>query len=168
MLARNQKSLRSLTDPDYEQILLIDEEGIGVEAANARLADVEIEGAYAWVLDDDDLCIEPTLIDRLKATIASAAEPPAAIVLRMDHGVLGVLPPIATWKQTPREGHIGSSAIVTRRDIWYQYRDRWRSGRYAADYDFVSAILRNEPDVIWIDVIGSAVQRISRGAAEGV
>lgn len=166
MLARNLAMLAAQSDPDYVQTLLVDEIGIGVAAANARLAEVEVIGAYVWVLDDDDICVDVGLFSTLRAVIGSMREPPAAIVVRVNHGPLGVLPPMSRWGRLPSCGEIGAPALVVRRDIWYQYRDHWRSNRYEADYDFISAVLSHESNIVWINVVAAAVQRISRGATE--
>lgn len=168
MLRQNQASLAVQTDRDFVQTLIPDEVGIGVVQANARLADVNVIGAYVWVLDDDDICLEMGLFAKLRRMIEAMREAPAAIVMRMDHGPLGVLPPVedASWGKLPAQGRIGASALIVRRDIWYQYRDHWRSGRYEADYDFIAAVLRNESHVVWLDLVASAVMRISRGATE--
>lgn len=166
MLAFNRASLAAQSETDWTQTLIVDDVGIGVPAANARLADVEVIGAYVWVLDDDDVCLDRYLFSHLRQIIEAASEPPPAFVVRMDHGPLGTLPPLAGWGVLPAQGRIGSSSLIVRRDIWYQYRDHWRSGRYESDYDFVSAVLRNERAVVWLHVVAAQVQRISRGASE--
>lgn len=170
-LAENQASLRRQSDPDYVQTLLVDEQGIGVAKANARLADVAptLTGSYVWVLDDDDLCIRDDLVERIKRVVEACRTAPAAIVVRMDHGELGILPDVDRWwGQVPPEGAIGASALVVRRDVFVAYADWWRTQRYASDYDFMAAVLRGEEHVIWLDVVASRVQRRSIGRPEGV
>jgi hypothetical protein len=166
MLAQNRASLAAQSDAGWIQTLLVDDVGIGVPAANARLADVEVVGGYIWVLDDDDVSLDRFLFAHLRQVVEAAPEPPAAFVVRMDHGPLGVLPPLQGWGVLPAQGRIGASSLIVRRDIWYQYRDHWRSGRYEADYDFIAAVLRNERAVVWLHVVAAQVQRISRGAPE--
>lgn len=170
-LAENQASLRRQSDPDYVQTLLVDEQGIGVAKANARLADVAptLTGRYVWVLDDDDLCIRDDLVATLKRAVEACRTAPAAVVVRMDHGELGVLPDVDKWwGQVPPEGGIGASALIVRRDVFHMYSPFWRTMRYASDYDFASAVLRGEEHVIWLDVVASRVQRRSIGRPEGV
>lgn len=166
-LAENQASMAAQSDPDWVQTLLVDEVGIGVEAANARLADVEPNSDYVWVLDDDDLCVRDDLVQRLKSVVGAMLTAPAAIVVRMDHGELGVLPDMGRWwGLVPPEGGIGASALVTRADVWRRYRDAWRTGRYASDYDFTAAVLRGETHVVWVDLVASRVRRRSIGRPE--
>jgi glycosyltransferase involved in cell wall biosynthesis len=160
LLANNVDSITHQTDDDRVHTLLVDNDGIGVAAANAQLATFEPQGDYVWLLDDDDLCIYPDLVRDLKEFAGTPA-----IVVRMDHGDLGVLPPKELWEQPPVEGQIGCSALVTRADVWRAERAAWASGRYAADFDFASAVLNRWPSV-WLDIVASAVQRRSVGAPE--
>lgn len=165
MLRRNQASLNAQTCHKWEQTLMVDRVGIGVAAANARLADVEIKGDYVWILDDDDECIRPTFVAEVIDIIC--AHTPDVIMVRMDHGPRNVLPDAQQWKTLPlREGHVGCSAYVVRRDVWAAHADAWRSGRYAADFDFINAVMQSDPVVYWHDVIASRVQRISLGEPE--
>lgn len=166
-MARNRASLAAQSDPDYAHTVLVDEIGIGVEAANARLADVEPHGAYVWVLDDDDYCVREDMIERLKSITAAMRTPPGAFVVRMDHGDLGVLPDLGRWwGMVPPEGGIGASALIVRADVWREYREWWRTARYASDYDFIAAVLRGVEHVVWLDWVVSAISRRSIGAAE--
>lgn len=165
-LARNQARLAEQSDPDYVQTLLVDDVGIGVAAANARLAEVEPVGDYVWVLDDDDYCEEPLLIATLKVFVAEMLAPPAAFMVQMDHGALGVLPRSDHWRKLPPEGGIGASALICRADVWRRHRRAWAAGRYAADYDFAAAVLTQEQDVVWLPLVASAISRRSVGKAE--
>lgn len=166
MLADNVASVQALGEGVLHTILH-DEVGIGVAAANARLAEVAPVGEYVWVLDDDDLCIHAGLADDIHY-LAWLHDAPPAFVVRMDHGVpLGVLPSMDDWGRLPRESGIGASAIITRRDVWMAHRQRWATGRYAADYDFIAGVWAEwGPEIVWHDVIASRCQRISRGAPE--
>lgn len=160
LLQNNVDSITHLTDDDRQHTLLVDTQGIGVGAANAQLATFEPTGDYVWLLDDDDICIYPELVQDLKEFAGTPA-----IVVRMDHGDLGVLPPLRLWEQPPVEGQIGCSAVICRADVWLAERAAWASGRYAADYDFAHAVLTKWPSV-WLDLVASATQRRSHGAPE--
>lgn len=166
MLAANQASVAALTDQDLVHTILRDDTGIGVAAANARLALHEPNGQYLWVLDDDDVCIHAKLVEHLKEL--ARLHNPGAVMVRMDHGPeLGILPKLSDWWETPKEAGIGCSALITRRDAWLAHRHAWASGRYAADFDFISSVWANKQWlVVWLDVIASRVQRISHGLPE--
>lgn len=160
LLAQNIDSITQQSDPDVLHTLLVDNVGLGVAAANARLAELEPQGDYVWVLDDDDVCIYPHLVRDLKVYDGAPV-----IVVRMDHGDLGILPPDELWRQPPVEGKIGCSALITRADVWRQARHAWASGRYASDFDFATAVL-TQWSPVWLNIVASRVQRRSVGAPE--
>ena len=100
MLKHNIDSLLAQTCDDWQQTLIIDEEGRGVGASYlemARYAD-ELEGDYIWILDDDDMCIRKTLVDELRRIVID--HDPDVIMLRMNHLERGILPS-SNWKEYP-------------------------------------------------------------------
>lgn len=167
LLARNRASLEEQTDPDYEQTILTDSQGHGLESANHRIAlhMRRVRGEYIWILDDDDICIAPTLIADLKRIVAE--EDPHVIMLRMDHGPRGVLPPTYLWGQTPEKGKIGSSAFVVRANVFRAFCDYWRAPS-AADYAFIHAVFTQTADlrVAWHFLTASRVQVLGYGKGE--
>ncbi len=167
MLAANQESLRRQTSEDWIQTVLVDDIGRGVEWANQRLGAYApmLAGDYIWVLDDDDLCTWPTLVEEIAEIVAR--ENPDVIMLRMNHGPLGVLPNDEHWQRPPERGNIGVSAFVVRRELWQLHAKAWQA-TYDSDFDFIAAVLAGLPRVVWHDVIASKVQRISRGEPEHV
>jgi hypothetical protein len=94
---------------------------------------------------------------------------PDVILMRMDHGPLGVLPGGAQWGQRALvRGQIGVSAFVVTGDIWRAFGACWAE-RYDGDYDFIAKVVANRTvQIYWHDVIASRVQRISRGQPEQV
>lgn len=162
MLEINRASLAAQSDPDYEHLLLVDEVGWGVAAAQLALHDVEVNGEYALVLDDDDRLVYPELIAELKELDASGS--PDVFVVKMDHGPLGVLPDEWETRDIPR-GHIGVSAVIVSRALWQRYRTAF-TPRYDGDYDYVTAVLHGAERLVWLDRVVSAVQRISAGQPE--
>jgi glycosyltransferase involved in cell wall biosynthesis len=165
MLAANQASLAAQTCGDWVQTLLVDEVGRGCGWANAQLGQyaAHLVGEYVWVLDDDDVCAEPSLVEELAAIVQLAA--PDVIVMKMDHGPLGVLPDGKHWRKRPVRGRIGVSACVIRRELFQLYAWAWKEA-YDGDFDFINAVFDAKPVVFWLDLIASRVQRISRGAPE--
>jgi hypothetical protein len=164
MLAANQAALARQTDPDWRQTLLVDDLGIGVAAANARLADVQPVGRYVWVLDDDDLCMYDDLVHDLRKL--ETTKRPDVVFVRFDHGWLGVLPDDHRWRKQPDRGRIGGSGVIVRRDLWVHCCHQWRTGLYESDYDFVQAVYRAASSPHWLDVVAGRVQRISQGEPE--
>lgn len=164
MLAANVASLQAQTCDRWKQTLLVDDVGRGVAWANGNLAGFVPTGHYVWLLDDDDLCIRETLVAELFEIVPWFN--PDVIMLRMDHGELGVLPDDGIWGQGPALGRIGNAAYVVRREIWLNHAAAWERATYDGDFYFIEAIFRDAPRVYWHDVIASRVQRISRGRAE--
>ena len=166
LLAANQASLQAQTSPDWHQTVLVDDVGIGMDAAQARLAEhaPQLIGEWIWILDDDDICIRPQLVEELHTLVVLYA--PDVIMLRMDHGPLGVLPDDKHWGKRPVRGQIGCSAFVVVRQVWQWHASWWRVGGYEADYAFINSVWEEKPRIVWHDVIASRVQRISKGAPE--
>lgn len=166
MLAANQASLQAQTCADWAQTLIVDDTGIGVAAANARLAQVGARGLYVWVLDDDDLCVDRKLVQDIE-WIAKEYTWPPAIMVRMDHGSLGILPNNAHWLCEPVCGQIGASAMIVRRDVWANHCKAWASGRYESDFDFIHSVWSSHAShIVWHNTVAARVQRISRGTVE--
>lgn len=166
MLAVNQASIAAQTSPDWVQTLMIDEIGIGIGAAAEAMAAHApcLTGRFIWVLDDDDMCIRPTLVEELQAI--DDDEGPDVIMLKMDHGPLGILPDDNHWQRPPVYGYIGVSAFVVRRELWQQHAPALRPGQYHSDHRFIASVFEARPKVYWFDVIASRVQRISNGVPE--
>lgn len=171
MLAANQASLDDQTNDDWEQTLLVDEVGRGVGWSYEQLTAYapKLTGEYIWLLDDDDLCVYPALVADLKAIVAVAsvaAHVPDVVMVRMDHGERGVLPPDRFWGLPPRQAAIGCSAYIVRRAVWQAHAGALAPGHYASDFDFIEAIWQSRPRVYWWDIVASRVQRISYGRPE--
>ena len=166
MLAANQASLRAQTCGDWVQTLLVDEVGRGIGWSHENMAAYapHLVGDYIWCLDDDDLCILETFVADLQ--LAGATQNADLIMVRMDHGPLGILPPDALWGQRPVRNHIGMSAFVAARSLWQRWAHKMVPGKYDADYELVSALFDHAERVIWLDVVASRVQQIGLGRPE--
>lgn len=166
MLAINQVSLKTQTAADWCQTLLIDTDCQGVGASYVALARYapKLTGRYVWILDDDDFCVRPSLVEELKAIVDE--HDPDVIMMRMDHGPLGVKPEDDFWQRPVVPGRVGCSAFVVRREIWQRYAHAFLPGSYQSDYWFIASIFADSPKVYWFDCIASRVQRVSYGAPE--
>ncbi len=159
MLAENVASLEGQTDPDYEQLFIVDEIGQGVGWANQQLATARPAGRYVLVLDDDDMLTNDRAITLMKE---AAKNGPHLIIFKAVHNGLGILPSRAIWGKRPLFGHIGSCDFVTRLDIWERHIHAFGVDE-GGDYAFLKAIWQDGPTVVWLDEILAGVQRISRG-----
>ena len=166
MLARNVASLHGLTDADWMQTILVDEQGRGVAWAQENMANysTQLQGRYIWILDDDDMCIRRTLLSELK-TIAEDHDPDV-IMVRMDHKERGILPDRAHWEAPPVHGFIGCSAYIVKRDVWQGHAGAFIPGTYYSDFTFIQSIFESGQRIYWHDVIASQVQAIGLGRAE--
>lgn len=166
LLANNKASLAAQTCDDFTHTIIEDVMGRGIGWAQANLVTVapKLTGEYIWLLDDDDECIRPDLVAELHQI--ARAERPDVIMLRMDHGPLGVLPDNDYWGKRPAFGHVGCSAYVVKRNVWQAHANIWLNGRYYTDFEFINDVFDADPVVYWHDVIASRVQRISEGAPE--
>jgi hypothetical protein len=179
MLAANQASLREQTDGDWVQTLLVDDvgRGIGWSSENMGAHAPFLVGEYIWILDDDDLCICPTLVADLKSIVAE--HNPDVVMVKMDHGK-AVLPGPSMWGCDPEYGQIGVSAYIVRRSLWQRHAGAFSPGWYGSDYSFINSIFGNgnnpiqgwavwmpKARIYWHDCIASRVQVQSFGKAEG-
>lgn len=165
LLVANREALLAQTSDAWKQTLLVDYHRRGVIYANKAMRLFTPSGRYVWLLDDDDICIRPTLVQELQEIAQLNA--PDVIFLRMDHGELGVLPDESQWgNRRLHHGHIGCSGFVVRDETWMAFRHNWGES-YHGDFEFISAVAADKQvRVYWHDVIASRVQRISRGASE--
>jgi hypothetical protein len=159
LLANNVASLEAQTDGDWQQLIIRDEVGRGVGWAQEQIAEhaPALYGRYIWILDDDDMCTLTTLVAELKHIVKY--HDPDVIMLRMDHGSRGILPP-AGWRGMPVCGRIGCSAYVVRRETFQKHAGAFRSARYQSDYDFALALWDSGLRIYWHEAIASRVQQI--------
>lgn len=164
MLAKNVASLDGQSDADFEQIFLIDEQGVGVYGANAALARAQPRGEYVLILDDDDMLGDTEAIAVLRQAVTENNRP-QLVIFRARHDRLGLLPSPRSWGKGPQLGHIGSCDFIAERALWQRHIAAFGVPA-AGDYAFARSMWREGPDVVWLDRELAAVQRISRGAPE--
>jgi hypothetical protein len=168
----NVRSLVAQSDPDWSQDFVVDTAGRGIGASYEALAQADAHGKYIWVLDDDDVCVYPHLVRALRRlvdredAVGGVEAWPELVMVKMDHGRLGVQPDEALWGRAPVEGHIGVSAFLVRRDVWLRHRQAFTPGHYASDFAFIAAAYAAAERVVWLDVVASRVLRISHGRSE--
>jgi glycosyltransferase involved in cell wall biosynthesis len=160
LLKMNQMSLAGQDDPDYQQIVITDAEGLGVNWANGQMAErdwSDIKGEYVMVLDDDDILNEPEVITRLKETANYMVVD--LMVMKMDHGERGVLPPDDLWGEHPQRGRIGCSAVVPSREVFLRAVQHYRAA-YDGDFNYIEACFVYAQSTTWVGIVGSKVLQI--------
>lgn len=162
-LARCRASLECLQSKDWTQTLVVDRARAGVAKANRALAEHDAGGRWVWVLDDDDVCTAPMLVDWLER-VAEREQPDVIVVQVRWLGRL--LPPEGMWRARPQMGAITSPSVVVRGDVWDAYRSGWREV-YEGDYWFIDGLWQAGLRWSWLPLLAAQVDRANHGAAEG-
>lgn len=160
LLRKNQESLLLQTDPDYEQIIIHDHFGLGIDVPNLLLPKVqkllEIRGRYVLILDDDDTLSKPEAIEILKREESGED----LILFGADHGAHGILPSDKCRKaDRPLYGEIGSCDFILRRELWLEHSKVF-GPEYMSDFVFLDSIWQSSPTRKWLpDVLAKIQQR---------
>ena len=154
-------SLRQQTCQDYEQIFMVDTEGIGVQKANQACYEYrnEVHGSYIYLYDDDTFFLDQNLLYTLR-DLALSNDMPAILLFKNFVGCNVACDP---WNEN-RLGLLSGNAYCLRRDI-YQ--------KHIKTYDELpgNAYLNREIDAMKytlakLDSVGIAIHRESRGRGE--
>jgi len=169
LLRENVKSLKSQTDPDYEQIFIIDRKGKGLAAADRVLDEYKDlnTGQYILVLDDDDMVLESEFIATVKE-VAKDKDPDVIIWRgRFGKGYQTDLPPKDTnWGKTIVKAKIGSFNYAIKNELYKKHIHVCKTG-VAGDFDFLKKVLNQCPPqkVVWLDTTFVGIQVKSKGRA---
>ena len=165
MLKRNRASLDALTSKDWEQTIVEDTEGRGVSWANQNLQHVLATGDYVWVLDDDDVCALPELVEELREAVNKHLPP--VVVMWAYHEKWGMLPDIEHWGKAPTLGKCGFSNFFIRSDVWNRERAMFANfACYEADYEFANHLWKQGYQFEWHDALAAWYPQQSNGAVE--
>jgi hypothetical protein len=149
------------TCQDWEQIIIEDVGGVGIENADAILQDQTGKGEYVWVFDDDEIVTNEIFIDALKSFAAEHSNP-EVIRIESQRGKFGII----GEKEEMACGNIGSINVVVRNDIWMKYRHTWGKGHYGSDWDFIKAMIDGGVKFEKMEGLMLKAQRVSRGLPE--
>jgi glycosyltransferase involved in cell wall biosynthesis len=176
--ARPAQLLRCLTsiarqsDPDYENVIIVDEDGVGVEVANGFYDlpqnRARVRGQYVHLIDDDDIISDPDFVATIK-DVASHNGMPEVIVIRVRHPNGVILPTKRMWMQSePIGGHIGGSGVVVRRDVWLDNIHHFGDDQvYWGDFVFISELFRRYARrIYWLNRVMVEVPSQNQGAVE--
>jgi len=153
LLQNNIKSVKCQTDPDYEQIFIVDKVGHGLAAADQALNKYKeyVNGKFVMVLDDDDRIKDSKFIELIKSN--STAD---IIIWRgqfKDPNT--VLPPLdENWKYKVVKTQIGSFNYAVTNKLFKKYIHVCFSGE-TGDFDFISCLFNQKPfpKIIWLENI---------------
>ena len=167
LLARNISSVSSQTDADLEHIFIVDEIGIGKEAANQVLALNKhlVNGQYVLILDDDDILVYDNYVRDLK-DIAERYNPDVIISKMRWH--LGVEKPEKRWwKRPPKDGHIGSPCFAVRREVWLNHIHAFGTPR-GGDFYFIRTLWDAGYKFHWWKQVTAEILQIGKARPEEV
>ena len=166
-LKLNIQSLKQQTEPDYEQIFIVDKVGHGLAAADQALNKYREYnlGQYVMVLDDDDYVIDPNFIFTLKET-ATEHDPDVIIWRGFFNHLQKVLPPKNNnWGKRVVKCKIGSFNYAIKNELYNKYVYICASGK-TGDFDFINSILRTNPSTYWLDNIMVQATHSNAGTQE--
>lgn len=152
-LANNIMSIEKQIDKDYEQIFIVDQEGLGLAWADKALdiyKDIN-KGKYILVLDDDDELVSKAFVSIIK-DIANRYNPNIIIFRGYFTELDATLPPIdPRWGKYPVRSLIGSFNYVTTKELYNKYIYLCSSG-ITGDFDFFETLFNKTPKdkVYWL------------------
>lgn len=166
MLARCMASLEAQSDGDYQHILLVDEEGIGIAETYRRMRQrnwADIRGDYVYLLDDDCTLAGVEAIATLRRAIIAAR--PKLIFVKAEICEWGILPGL--WRLPPVRGRIDLGCVIMQRGLFRRAARRFGAA-YDGDYDFIMAGygMSRQSQTIWLDHLFMRAQQIGRGKPE--
>jgi glycosyltransferase involved in cell wall biosynthesis len=150
-LKKNIESLNAQTLRDYEQVLIHDDVGMGLRAANKfyMLPDVldNVRGKYVLLLDDDDKVLDVRFIESMFNW--SVKYEPDVIVFR---GLIGIpevglvpLPRVdPNWQGRPQRCQIGNFCLIVKRDVFMKNIPSFSNDKSSeADFDYIDSIFED-------------------------
>ena len=161
----NIMSVARQTYDNWEQVFIVDEEGVGLLLANQSLFlnRHRVKGDYVLILDDDDCLAYNEFVTDLKDIALDWG--PDIIMIKMDQ-ILRTLPTPQVWEKRPIFGQIGSCCFVVRRDIWQEYIELFGQPN-GGDFAFISALFARAEskgfDIYWFDKVCTKIQRVGYG-----
>ena len=160
------ESVEAQTDPDYEQIFIIDEVGRGLAWADQALAENahKCNGKYVMVLDDDDYILTPNFIKLIKHT--TARRDPDIIIWRGQFVDANMTLPGRDhlWGVKPIITQIGSFNYCARNHLYKEHIHTCKTGK-TGDFDYIDTLfkLKPKPTHYWINKVLVSTQQKSFG-----
>lgn len=154
-ITKNQESVSTLLEQNFEQVFINDPKGYGMLAANRSFEYVSdmINGDYVHLLDDDDYYTNEMFTKRV-ASIAMMNNNPHIILFKMKIFTGdgdNTYPKPDCWGDIPKIARIGGSCFIVRADIYRKYIKQFGIRR-CGDFNFLKAIWA-EPNLnaVWHD-----------------
>lgn len=166
MLATCIQSVQAQTDPDWEQVFIVDKEQRGLVWANNAMAHHahRVRGQWVFHLDDDCKLIEPRFIERLIAHLIKHPQSEVIMVKsRRPQLATKVLPHPDVWgKKAGLARKANGMCHVVRADVWRSCIPALGGGGGGAGR-FIARLINVGAELSWLDVIASETQQLGRG-----
>ncbi len=166
-LAMNIASLKFQTDNDYQHIVIVDDDGQGLHAANRSLGGNKhrVIGRYVMVLDDDDALLDPGFVAGIR-TIEHFKGNPQLAVFKVWR-VTEVVPRSKYWEVA--NYHTGTHRVCNcyalRNDFFMETIDAFGVPR-AGDQNWQKVIYQKKPSIFWWNRVVSYNMRIGHSEPE--
>lgn len=168
MLSNNIQSVKTQTDPDVEQIFILDHKKRGILWANKQFAlhTDRCDGLYTCTLDDDSMFIDTGLVVALKQ-VASDNNNPGVIMVKCHRPQIKpyILPKAGVWgkRNLLRVTSTNGGCFIVRTDWWKKHAHRY-GVKAGGDWAFLNA-LKNDKAVTfhWLDRLTRRAQQLGRG-----
>ena len=159
-------SCRAQTDPDWEQVFIVDRVGHGqVFWPNKRLNEFKhyAKGEFVFLLDDDCMLNNPTFVAEMKKAVEQSPDVDIVMVRSMrPQKTPHLMPHQNCW------GHRGSLHMAVNGLTYVMKRELYQScvkdfkGGSGADR-IMQSMLRTNPEMVWVDQVFSETQQLGRG-----
>lgn len=161
-LWRNIESVGRITPQHLvQQVLLVDQVGIGIPETYRRLRSLDVEGRWVYILDDDDYLSMPDYF--MKTIMRAEVAGHDMVVVRMRHGDRVL--PVQQQRAMPKSGEAGVSSIACRKDVWDVAKLSFGE-RYDGDIDYVQKAWTISKNILHIDTVVSVSEIAHHGLPE--
>jgi hypothetical protein len=160
-LERCKASVAAQSEGGYEQLVIVDDVGLGVAGMFRDIPEhhADIHGDYVYFLSDDDVLADEHIVRDLKAFVA--ANPDADVI--MARATIGPNTYPYFWEAPPLQGAVTLSNWIVKRDVWLHVP---YGGRYEGDFDHVAECWRRGLKFAWWDRIICNAEGWGRGQPE--
>jgi len=163
-LAYNIASIKAQGDMDYEHILIVDDDGIGLEAANCSFKKIinQIRGEYVMILDDDDALCKVDFLSGIKSIYFFKGQPD--VIIFKVWRVTEVVPTPKYWNINEFDhgnGHRVCNCYCVKREFFLDTIHAFCAPR-AGDRLWQKEMFSRNPSIYWWDRICSLNMRIGR------
>jgi len=167
-LGLNIASLKAQGDMDYEHLVIVDDDGKGLFAANKSLPEAKdrIRGQYVMILDDDDALLDPGFVGGIRS-IEHFKGKPQLIVFKIWR-LTEIVPSGQYWgleQYDEGNGHRVCNCYCVRKDFFLETIDGFGVPR-AGDQNWQKVMYGLQPSIYWWDHLASYNMRIGRSEPE--